>query len=316
MYFIKSVRMYFFIFVAIAFFSSNLSFAKGVHVSGTKITIEPPSEFIAAERFPGFQHNKSGSSIMVTEIPAPVSAVGQGMTKEALASRGMELLEKTKVEVNNQQADLIKIKQTAGAAEYLKWMLLLGDSSTTLLITGTFTPETEAEVGNKIKNSLLTTGWDKEMALDYFDGLSFKMGETDELKYAKRISNMILLARDGEFGKPGAAKPMLIVGMAINPVLIEDLATFSNQRVLQTAKVEGIAILEEKKIEVDGHQAYEIIASATDSSEKISMRIYQVIIAINDSYFMAQGRAGESISKQYLDQFRQLVKSITFTAKD
>jgi hypothetical protein len=39
-------------------------------IPGTKVSMVPPDSFLLSPKFSGFQHNASGSSIMVTELPA------------------------------------------------------------------------------------------------------------------------------------------------------------------------------------------------------------------------------------------------------
>ncbi len=308
---LKLLKICCFVFISAGLFSANEVNAKGMRVPGTKITIQPPSEFTASEQFPGFQHMNSGSSIMITEIPGPVTEVSRGMTKDGLASRGMILLEKSNVMVNKQDAKLLKIRQYHSNVEYLKWMILFGDSSSSILVVGTYPASVDFGIGKNIKNSILTAVWNKEVTVDFFDGLPFKIGESNELKYAKRMSNMVILGREGEFGKPGMAEPVLIAGNAISQAPINDLAIFSKRRILHATKIEEIEVFEENNIKVDGLDAYELIANAKDSIDKMPMVIYQVIVPERSSYFIVQGLVGESISKSYLTQFRELVRSIT-----
>lgn len=309
--FIKFIRVSFSIFIVFGLISSSILNAKEVQVAGTKIAIEPPSEFTASAQFPGFQHKNSGSSIMITEIPGPIENVSRGMTKEGLASRGMTLIEKNKIVVNKQNANLLKISQHHGGVEYLKWMILFGDSSSSVLIVGTFPASADIKIGKKIKKSILTFVWNKEATVDFFDGLSFKIGESSELKYAKRMANMVILGREGEFGKAGVTNPVLIAGSSISQTSIDNLKAFSKQRLLDTKNLEEIVVIEERSFKVDGNDAYEIIADAKDSTDKIPVVIYQVIIPKESNYFIVQGMVGKLISKSYLEQFSQLASNIT-----
>jgi len=233
------------------------------------------------------------------------------MTSAHLATRGMTLIEQARVKVNNQAAQLIKVKQFAAGLHYLKWLLVFGDASNSVTVVGTYPATQDANMGAKIKTALLTTVWNKNAVVDLFDGLSFRIGETDELKHTKRISNMVILGRKGKFGKIGADQPFLIVGTAISPLAISDVAIFSKQRILHTAQVEDINIVAEKPINIVGHDAYELVAHAQHSKHQKPVVVYQVIIPEGDSYFMLQGRVGQANASQYLRQFRQLANSVT-----
>ena len=285
---------------------------KGIHVTGTKVWLQPPSGFTVATNFPGFQQVDTNSSIMISEIPGgPIMEVTKGMTAENFAKRGMNLIETYKVLVNDRTALLMELTQHAYGADYSKWMLVLGDASTTITVVGTYPSAIKSALSEQIKAAVLTTVWDKTATVGLFDGLSFKVGETDELKPVKRIGNMIAFSRAGEFGTPGAAKPKLIVGTAISDQAIADVAVFSKQRILYTAQAEEITVTKENNITVDGIVGYELIASAQDAVEETPIFIYQVIVPFKSNYLIIQGLVGQSIAEQYLPQFRQLTNSVT-----
>lgn len=286
---------------------------QGTHVIGTRVWLHPPTGFTVASNFPGFQQVETGSSIMVNEVSGSAITLAKGMTAERLAQGGMKLIESQKILVNGQTALLMEIAQHAHGIDYSKWMLVLGDASATITVVGTYPSATQSALGEPMRAAVLTTVWDKTATVGLFDGLAFKVSETDELKAAKRIGNMIAFARAGEFGTPGAAKPKLIIGTAISDQVIPDITIFSKQRILQTAQTESIEITEENAVTVDGIAGHELVASAQHAVEKTPILIYQVIVPFKSNYLIIQGLTGQSSAKQYLPQFRQLTNSVTLT---
>ena len=73
---------------------------------------------------------------MVTELPGPASVMKRGMTKTALASRGMTLLESSTASVDGQDALLLRVRQASASGDVLKWMLIAGDQTRTVMVVG------------------------------------------------------------------------------------------------------------------------------------------------------------------------------------
>ena len=96
---------------------------------------------------------------MVTEIPGPVADVSRGMTTAGLATRGMTLISSTRQLVDGRQALLLKVSQPAGGMTVHKWMMVSGDTKATVMIVGTFPKEHEPQIGDALKDSLLTARW-------------------------------------------------------------------------------------------------------------------------------------------------------------
>lgn len=110
--------------------------AEPVRIPGTMVSLQPPEGFAPSQSFPGFQSAEHQASIMVTQMPAPVAEVMKGMNKEALATRGMTLLSSSAETAGGREALLLQVAQSAGGAEYLKWMLVTGEAETTVLVWG------------------------------------------------------------------------------------------------------------------------------------------------------------------------------------
>ncbi|MBK6993756.1 MAG: hypothetical protein IPH31_02075 [Lewinellaceae bacterium] len=119
-------------------------------VSGTKCLLIPPSGFVVATTFSGFQNAETGASIMINEIPAPYQSIEEGFTADALKARGMTLVSKQVIDFNGSKATSINVTQPANGITYVKQMLIFGDSLTTVLVNGIY-PEASKEIESKLK---------------------------------------------------------------------------------------------------------------------------------------------------------------------
>src|SRR6202008_798405 len=119
----------------VAVLSCASALAMPTRVAGTRVTLDPPKSFSVAQQFPGFGRQEIGASIMVTEIPDSVGNVRKGMTKEALASKGMTLIESRTKEIGGKEALLLKVAQTVSGTEFLKLIVIAEDAETSTIVT-------------------------------------------------------------------------------------------------------------------------------------------------------------------------------------
>ena len=138
---------------------TNPSFAQSVRVPGTTVTLAPPEGFSLAQQYPGFERPEAQASIMVTELPGPAGDMIRSMTGPALAGKGVTLVSARDAVIKDKPARLLHVRQKTTTGEALKWILIAGDATTTIMIVGTFTEGVSPGIGDVIQQSLLTTSW-------------------------------------------------------------------------------------------------------------------------------------------------------------
>lgn len=283
--------------------------AAPVSVPGTHVELQPPEGFTASQRFPGFEHRAQGASIVVTEMPAGYAELRAAFTHEGLASRGMQLIDAQDVTVAGAPATLVHVSQQAAGAEFRKWMLLAPRSKQSVLIVGTFlrtAPETFADAMRRavLSASLKSTG-----ALSPLEGLPFSIDTGSRLKIAQRMGHMLLLNGSGTMARASADEPLYLVGPSPGGASIDNLQRFAEQRARQTAEISGLRGLQGRSLKVDGLEAYEIVADASDLRSGLPLRFYQVIAPDAGGYFVMQGLMGSDVATEYLAEFRRITAS-------
>jgi hypothetical protein len=187
-------------------------------------------------------------------------------------------------------ARLLHVRQQSPAGEVLKWILVAGDPKTTFMIVGTFAVGGSPGIGESIRHSLLTTSWGGAAAAPSpFEGLPFRMTPTATLKLAQRVSNMLMFTESGTPGTPGATEALYIAGHSIGQGHIGDMRAFSETRATQTTAARGVTNVSGRTRLLEGLDAYELEADASDARSGRAMRLYQVIIPDETGYFILQG---------------------------
>lgn len=148
--------------------------AAGERVPGTQVSIDAPEGFQKTNRFPGYIHEEAGASIMVTEIPGPYSQVTKKFNERDLGAKGMKLIEKKPVNIQEHDGLLLNVAQSAHGREFMKWLLVFGSEQKTILVTAAFPRETANELSEKIKSSLLSVEWHAGAGEDILPKSTFK----------------------------------------------------------------------------------------------------------------------------------------------
>ncbi len=287
-----------------------------VRVPGTGTALRPPEGFSPSNRFPGFEHARSQASIVVTEIAAPAADMMKGMTREALAAKGMDVRSSTAVNVDGRDGQLLEVAQSAAGAQYRKWMLVTGDHSTSVLVVGTFPQSAAADLSSRMRAAVLSATWARpERASDPFEGLAFRVDAAPGLKLGGRMGNMLLFNESGVLPSADPREALYVVGPSLGNPPAGDLRRFSETRAHQTAQLRDLRIISGRNMSVDGLPAYELLADAQDRRNATPIRLYQVIALDPGGYFIMQGLAGRDRAEAILPHFRSITQSFQRTGK-
>jgi hypothetical protein len=276
-----------------------------VKVPGTKCSMVPPDGFVTSTTFSGFQDNKSGASIMINEIPGPYQFTVDGLTADALKTRGMTFISKETIDFNNSKATLVNVIQPANGTTYLKQILVFGDTKQTVLVNGIY-PEASKSLETKIKEALLSTVYNAAQNDNPLEAATFTIDVANTaFKLIKYMSGSLLYSTDG---KIPTEKPTLIVGNSIAKVPAQNQKEYAEERLKKLPGGEQSVVREFNEITIDNLKGYELIADGK-TKDNMPKLVYQVML-FNDKgdYYIIVGQAKEDFQK-YLEAFKQVSKT-------
>jgi hypothetical protein len=243
-------------------------------------------------------------------MPAPYSEIANGFTKEALATKGMSLLSKKEISLNGRPGILLHVGQEARSIAFLKWMVITGNEKETVLVTATFPEEMKAQLSSTMEQSALSVQWDAEAKVDPLAGLNFSFNDDPSLRFARRISNGVMLTKDGALSGKTNNDPFFIIGPSISQVQISDVGRFAERQLMQTEKATGIIIKKQSDVTIAGLSGREIVAEARwNDLPDAPMIIYQVLLLDGENYFIMQGFAPREEQEKYLAVFTRIAQS-------
>jgi len=282
--------------------------AAPVQVLGTGVALEPPPGFVPAQRFSGFEQDAKSASIVVTELEGPASKMQKGMTREMLASRGMTLIRSQPVRVHRKSALLLQVSQIAAGTDFLKWMLVAGDEKKTVMIVGTF-PKAATDLTLPIKQAILSATWGGTVKAAPYEGLMFRADPTPALKLAGRVGNALVFSESGSMTHGDPNQAILVMGTSLSAFAIPNLEQFARDRATRSTQVGPLRNIVGRALTVDGLPGYEIVAQANDARTGREVRMYQLVLVEQRTYYLAQGFVPADRARVMLDQFRQVTGS-------
>jgi len=288
-----------------------LHVAAAERVAGTKVSLTPPAGFTKATQFPGFIKEEISTSIMVTEIPGPFSELARGFTTASMASKGMKLLTKSEVKIASGTAVLCHLSQQAYGQEFMKWMLAWGSEQEGVLVVATCPKTVQAEWSEPLKQALLSCTWDQASKINFFEGLTFRISEQDDLKIANKIGNSLILSRQGAFPQKNPRDPVVVVGASITQGwnFQGNREEFAKERLLSSKNFRYTKFLKTEKITINELEGQIIEAEAQDIKSGNQRFILHAIIFSPDGYYIFQGLADIKEKGRYALIFRRILES-------
>lgn len=280
-----------------------------VRVVGTAVELEPPPGFETQDRYPGFTHPESGSSILVTEIPGPYSGVTGGFTAEGLATRGMRLLSREELPQAAHRGLLVALEHPADGVVWRKWIRAFGDEDGTTVVVATYPAAEAAQLADVLRRAVLSARPTKAPA-DRDEGLMFSVDESAELVVIHRAGNLLMLAPPGTQIPVGNDVPKLIVGSSIAPTVGASLAHFARDRARHIEGVAGLEIVSQEALSVDDYPADEITAKGTDPDSGEALGVYQLVLDEGGDYHIAIGLVALGQLEAHLPAFRRVARSL------
>lgn len=284
------------------------------HVPGTKVSLTPPKDFEPATRFTGFENVDGMASIMVSELPTTAAGMQQRMSdKDALATRGMRLIEASDVEARGGKARLLDVRQDGNGTQYAKWLLIGGDASNTALVVATF-PAEDATLSKTLRAAVLSAAWSDEKESDPFAGTGFRLGDSELLKYAHRLNSMLLWTESGQLGKV-PQEAMLGAGVSPESRGSADLRGFAQTLPRLLRPLSDVTHLQSRTTLLDGLPAEEVIADAKDVKTGTAVKLYAVVGADSPNFYLfLVGLAPPDRFAALLPEYRRLAG--TFKRED
>ena len=283
-------------------------------VPGTSVTLTPPEGFVAADRFPGFMKESTGSSIMVSEIPGPFGEVTAGFSDpRRMQAQGMKLLSRSSTKVDGYKAMLLHIEQSAYGTLFKKWLVAVDRAGTTALMVATYPQAEGQQQGERLRAAVLAATFGKPT--DTIDALSFTAMPMAPFQVAKVLGQNMILSPDGRFPVQDENVPFMILGLSASEnLVVSDRKAFAEHRITKTATVNNIGVNQSTPIKIGDLSGYTTTANGEGVNAGTPLSIYQVLLFDTSGYCVIQGVTPSANNSTYMPVFEKIAQ--TFRMKE
>ncbi len=281
-------------------------------ILGTRIALDPPEGFEPSTRFLGYAHEASSSSIMASELPVAFTKMVDGFTKEALATRGMTLIDRHETQIGDRPAVLYHVSQEASGTLFYKWVLLFGDAQTTEMVTAVFPQRLAEQWSEPLKQTLLDIQWQTNAKPDAFEGLGYRIQEQGDLKIAAKIGTTLLLTRNGVTPREPNDDPYLTIAPSFTQDwrTPDDIRAYTKARLFQMDNLcSDPEISHEEKVSYDDLPGYQLEAACADPRSGERLALWHTMIFSDEGYYLFLAVARDTDKATYAEVFQSVLDS-------
>lgn len=276
-------------------------------VTGTGVRLPVPEGFAPSDHFAGIGIESDLTSVIVSELSAPLSISQQEFEAAALARNGLRLHRRAPVRVDGYDGLLLHATQRADGLDFRKWLLLIGDDSSSVLVTATTPLDRESHHQAALIRSLQGVRYTPTPTAAPVER-RFRVRAPAPLEVVTTSPNAIVLANPAD----AATEPvvsLVTVGESRTAVQIRDLAGFARLRLHETPSIDEIEIDNERETQLDALPAHRIEARAVDTATDTPMRVWQVLASDGEHYYLVQGLATETQATTLGPRFDAITES-------
>lgn len=259
------------------------------YVEGTKISLCPPKGYIVANNWQGYQHYKSGSSLMVMEMPAPWDEIRPIFTSnEGFESQGIVVKDVYPIKVYGKEGFLVTGEQFANGMMYAKYILAFDTGTGAVMINGAH-PNELKEFADGMVTSLLSVVYNAEQKVDEFAGVTYRVDVTGtKLKFAMMTGSIHLYTVDGNATPAVDDKTAMMVGNTLGHVMREDHKQTAIDH-LHRLPFKNIEIQNIEPITIDGISGFAITAETENKETGLKELAYHITLFSDTMYYLIIG---------------------------
>ncbi len=292
---------------------TNNDNAKYVDVPGVAIKIIPPPGFVKSDSFFGFTHPLASSSIVITDINAPVNQSFISFSKKELFKTGLIVDSETMYRINGYEAMLVKGKQSAHGHIYRRILLVIGTHNKTVLLNASFFADSSEKHAKEIEESLLSVIFDAREKVNPADRFDFSLNvEGSILKQGNMMLTSMIYTDDGNVPSlsENPTSMMLRRTKNLRPLNDEERRTLA-LRLFELYPVEWIKTdgMEPRRITISGMRGYEMHAIGTNKQTMKPEMIYQAVVFDTEYYYVITGVTGGDFNSN-LKMFMEISKTL------
>lgn len=282
------------------------------NIKGTQVWLVPPVGFVLSTDYKGFKDTTDKMSmIMVTEMKGPYSEISKAFDGSRPLPN-IEVKETKNLQIGKHNATSVTIEQSANGLIFKKIILIIDDSTQTVMINSIFLKDSVA-LGTNIEKSMQSVFYDDNQIVDSRGSLDYTIDEVNtNLKFSSVMGNAMIFTLDGKTPTQAKNKLSFVIDKSYANAEISNQKMFCLSRLKKMSYESTKIDLEKglKEVEIGGLKGYELFAKAYKKEGIFQECVYQIILFAPKNYFIMLGTYEDETSENI-----ETLKKITRTFK-
>lgn len=292
--------------------SLSIAQARIEQAPNSRVLLDLPAGYVPSAQFAGFQHEGTGSSFVILEVPAKAyDELAAGLTPEKLAVRGIHDVTRGKLTRTDEHV-FMRGRQKSPAGEFEKFFVLFKAADLGVLVSANVPAGAIADGSVKaedVERSLASAAvTDTKVVRDLYV-LSY-LGPFKEAGAFVGTSKLYTLDGKTEPERTGALRATFIVAPSLDVRPIPDIADFATRLIETIAGYTGVKAGAARKATVAGLDGVILEAEARHQPDGRAVVIQQVVLAGKDGgYYRMVGIAPAEEADRLVPEFRKMAAS-------
>jgi hypothetical protein len=301
-------------FPLIALLFANLAVparaADAVYPAGSRVGLVPPPGMTVSSNFSGFEDRDKRVALVLAALPAAAyPEIEKSTTPESLQKQGMTLETREDVTHPLGKAFLIIGHQQIEGQRIRKWVLVVGASELTGLVTLQVPEDAQSAYPDAaIRTALMSAVVRPTVPVEeQLSMLPFRVGELAGFKVGGVIAGRAVMLTDGKPDDSKAIDTHILVAIAAGaPAQASDRGRFAHEVFEGVPNLKDLRISSSEPLRIGGQQGHQIMARGRDSATGDEITIVQWLRFGGSAYLHLVGVARSDGWTQAYARFRQV----------
>jgi hypothetical protein len=285
--------------------------AKPSQAPGSKVIVDIPPTFEAAERFVGFWDDSRRVSIVIADMPVVAyDDIAKGFTPDKLAARGFKDYREGKLDRSDTYMYRRAVQDSA-EGPHEKFILVFKSADATSILTINVPKPIldKGEVKAEEFEAILQSARPANATVPMRQVAS--ISDPAPLKLAMSFGQTQIWTIDGKSGEPGSISPAIMLSASVNFDEVDKPVEMAANALRTLAGHSNIQLGKPKTFEVPGNIGVEFTATATDAKTNEPRSLYQLFVAPKDGGFVRLiGIAPRAQQDEWFVIFRRTAKTL------
>lgn len=274
-------------------------------VGGTWCSLVVAEGWMPSKRWKGFEHDSSGSSLLLSLQASDFSSNKKVLTEENFKKQGVKLLESREVRVQGCEAMFYRFGHDRRGKAFIKQMVLLGDEYRTISVSA-FCPASDSVLIEEAYAALMSVKYDPSDYSNLTDEVPFYLSfDGTKIRPVVLQGNGLAYTTDGYFPSRSEDKAAFLAGRFTVKDTLGDRQSVAVRKVKDINGVDSLGVFETEPVVIDGLDGYAVKGKGT-YADGTPQQVYAVVLFVDRTQIYLLAGMASAKASAYPADFRKM----------